>query len=211
MPHGARPGDTTPTAVPSSSGIRCSLPGRSAGSRRGWFEVTPAQACGDHTALLECILREDRPAHDASVRAAGARSGPWEHECRIRTGSGLVKWVHARARPTRTADRNVVWTGVFTDISDRKRIEAGLKASEATYRTLFETVAEGVVYQDRSGRITSANPAALRILGLTMDQMQGRTSLDPRWQAIHEDGTDFPGEEHPPMETLRTGLPVRGS
>ena len=174
------------------------------------FEVTPAQACGDHTALLGCILQADRPAHDASVRAAVARSGPWEHEYRIRTGSGLVKWVHARARPTRTADRNVVWTGVFTDISDRKRIEAGLRASEATYRTLFETVAEGVVYQDRSGRITSANPAALRILGLTMDQMQGRTSLDPCWQAIHEDGTNFPGEEHPPMETLRTGFPVSG-
>ena len=38
------------------------------------FEVTPAQACGDHTALLGCILQEDRPAHDASVRAAVASS-----------------------------------------------------------------------------------------------------------------------------------------
>jgi PAS domain S-box-containing protein len=43
-------------------------------------------------------------------------------------------------------------------------VEAALQASEATYRTLFETVPQGVVYQDATGAITSANPAALRIL-----------------------------------------------
>jgi len=31
---------------------------------------------------------------------------------------------------------------------------------------------------------------------LTIDQMQGRLSVDPRWRAIHQDGSDFPGERH---------------
>jgi PAS domain S-box-containing protein len=48
-----------------------------------------------------------------------------------------------------------------------------LEASEVRYRTLFETMAQGVVYQDGEGRIISANPAAERILGLTTDQMRG--------------------------------------
>lgn len=122
------------------------------------FEITPTQACSDHTTLLGCILQEDRPAHDDSVRAAIARSGPWEHEYRIRTGGGLEKWVHARASPKRGADGNVVWTGVFTDISDRKRIEAGLKASEATYRTLFETVA----ITSRTSTAAGGTPSAMR-------------------------------------------------
>ena len=34
----------------------------------------------------------------------------------------------------------------------------------------------GVVYQDNNGLIISANPAAEEILGLSIDQMQGRTS-----------------------------------
>ncbi len=85
---------------------------------------------------------------------------------------------------------------------------ASLRASEAQYRSLFEAVRHGLVYQDAQGHILSANPAAERILGLSLDQLQGRTSVDPRWQAIHEDGTPFPGETHPGMVALRTGRPV---
>ena len=63
----------------------------------------------------------------------------------------------------------------------------------------------GVVYQDNNGLIISANPAAEEILGLSFDQMQGRTSTDPRWKSIHEDGSNFPGESHPAMVALKTG------
>ncbi len=73
---------------------------------------------------------------------------------------------------------------------------------------LFQTMAQGVVYQNPLGKITSANPAAEKILGLTLDQMQGRTSMDPRWRCIHEDGSDFPGETHPAMMALQTGKNV---
>ena len=94
------------------------------------------------------------------------------------------------------------------DISERRRAEERLKESEARFRALFETMAQGVVYQDAGGKIISANPAAGRILGLTIDQILGRESVDPRWKSIHENGTDFPGEEHPSMVALRTGKPV---
>lgn len=69
-------------------------------------------------------------------------------------------------------------------------------------------MAQGVVFQDAAGRIEMANPAAERILGLSLDQMQGKTSADPEWRSIHEDGSPFPGEEHPAMEALRTGREV---
>jgi diguanylate cyclase (GGDEF)-like protein/PAS domain S-box-containing protein len=88
-------------------------------------------------------------------------------------------------------------------------MQAALQASELTYRTLFETVPQGIVYHDPQGRITSANPAAQRILGLTLQQMQGLTAMDPRWGVTHEDGSPFPGEQHPVSQTLRTGRPVR--
>lgn len=74
---------------------------------------------------------------------------------------------------------------------------------------LFETMVQGVVYQNAQGIIFYANPAAEKILGLTKDQMTGRSPVDPRWKAIHEDGTDFPGETHPAMEALKTGKEVR--
>jgi len=67
-------------------------------------------------------------------------------------------------------------------------------------------MAQGMVYQDSEGRIISANPAAQRILGLTLDSMVGHAS----WESIREDGSPFPGEEHPAMVALRTGKNVTG-
>lgn len=93
-------------------------------------------------------------------------------------------------------------------IAERKQAEHALRHSEEQYRLLFETMAQGVVYQNAEGQITAANQAAERILGLTLDQMQGRTSFDPRWKAIHEDGSDFPGDTHPAIMALRTGQEV---
>jgi len=55
------------------------------------------------------------------------------------------------------------------------------------------------------GRVVTCNAAAERILGLTYDQLIGRTSVDPRWRAIHEDGSPFPGDTHPGMVALATG------
>jgi diguanylate cyclase (GGDEF)-like protein/PAS domain S-box-containing protein len=96
------------------------------------------------------------------------------------------------------------------NITALKVAQETLRASEHTFRTLFETVPQGVVYQDTSGLITAANPAALRILGLSLDQLQGRTSMDPRWHATRDDGSPLPGSEHPSMLALRSGNAVSG-
>ena len=91
----------------------------------------------------------------------------------------------------------------------RGQAEAALGASEAKYRSLFEKMAEGAIYYDAEGRFLSANGAAGQILGLPLDQIRGRTPLDPRWQIVREDGSPFPGETDPVMTTLRTGREVR--
>lgn len=74
---------------------------------------------------------------------------------------------------------------------------------------IFSSIAEGIVMQSAAGVIIECNASAERVLGLTRDQMMGRLSVDPRWRAIHDDGSDFPGSEHPPMIALATGQPVR--
>jgi diguanylate cyclase (GGDEF)-like protein/PAS domain S-box-containing protein len=47
----------------------------------------------------------------------------------------------------------------------RRLAEEALKASEAKYRGLFETIIEGVYQSGRDGRLHSVNPAFVRILG----------------------------------------------
>ena len=77
--------------------------------------------------------------------------------------------------------------------------------------SLFQSMAIGIVYQDSNGKIISANQAAQELLGLTEDQLMGRTSMHPEWHAIHPDGTLFPGETHPAMQALQTGKPVHNT
>lgn len=92
----------------------------------------------------------------------------------------------------------------------QQRARQALADSESRYRGLYHAVAGGIVVQDRMGLITESNALAREILGLTVDEITGRTSANPEWQAVREDGSLFPGGEHPAMVTLRTGKPVQG-
>ncbi len=106
-------------------------------------------------------------------------------------------------------NRLIAGMAITADITERKGMENVLRESEMKYRSLILALDEGIVFQQADGQITLCNPSAERILGLTFDQLRGRTSVDPAWRAIHEDGSDFPGETHPAMVTLRTGQPQR--
>ena len=130
-------------------------------------------------------------------------------EYRIKGSSGDWRWFRDRSIGRRMEGNETIIEGITTEITERVRAEEAIRESEEKHRTLFETMVQGVVYQNADGYIFSANQAAERILGLTLDQMQGRTSMDPRWKAIHEDGSDFPGDTHPSMVALATGKEVR--
>jgi PAS domain S-box-containing protein len=93
------------------------------------------------------------------------------------------------------------------EIAHRQQVEQALRESEERYRSVIEALQEGIVLQDADGRIQACNSSAERILGLSSVELLERTSLDSRWRAVHEDGSPFPGEEHPAMVTLQTGKP----
>jgi PAS domain S-box-containing protein len=119
---------------------------------------------------------------------------------------GRVVWIRLTASLVRDATGEPVhFVSQIEDISEAKRFAEALRAGEERLTNVFRAMAEGLVLQDAAGRIVDCNAAAERILGLSRDQMNGLTSLDSRWRAVHEDHTPFPGEAHPAAVTLRTG------
>ena len=164
--------------------------------------------------LLDAILVDDRERVDAAIRKAHdpASDGRYDVEFRFRHRDGTLRWLKSSAQTVFAgvgAERRPVRTvGGVVDITERHEAEDALRLSELKFRTLFETMNQGVVTQDGSGVIVDANPAAQQILGLSLEQLQGRASTDPRWRTLLPDGGDFPGDQHPAMLALRSGLAV---
>jgi len=133
----------------------------------------------------------------------------YNNEHRMRCKDGSYKWILDRGKViNRDKSGNALrMIGTHSDITQRKTMENALKISEENYRTLIASMNDGVTLQNKNGEIITCNDAALQILGLTKSQITGRTSKDPSWRAVKENGKDFPGEEHPAMQTLKTGMP----
>lgn len=87
--------------------------------------------------------------------------------------------------------------------------EKELKESEEKFRSLVWDMQVGVLLQGSQSEIIMSNPRALELLGLTESQLLGKSSFDPDWNVIHEDGTPYPGTEHPVPQAIATLQPVR--
>jgi diguanylate cyclase (GGDEF)-like protein/PAS domain S-box-containing protein len=72
------------------------------------------------------------------------------------------------------------------------------------YKRLLDALAEGVVVHDVNGAVVEFNHAALEILSLSAEELTGVTPIDPRWSCVRDDGSPFPGEEHPAAVVLQT-------
>jgi diguanylate cyclase (GGDEF)-like protein/PAS domain S-box-containing protein len=78
-------------------------------------------------------------------------------------------------------------------------------AAEQRYQMVVSALYEGVVAYSASGEIVASNPRAQELLGMSEEQLRGRTPLDPRWHAIREDGTAWDPDELPTPRAFRTG------
>lgn len=81
--------------------------------------------------------------------------------------------------------------------------------TDAEFKAFNEKLDFGILKQGPLAEILVSNKAALEMLGLTEEQLLGKTSFDPDWNVIHEDGSDFPGPTHPVSVCIATLKPVK--
>jgi len=82
----------------------------------------------------------------------------------------------------------------FTDITERKRIEAALHSSEKRYRTLVETAEDFITEVTAKGVIVYASPRLYDITGYQLAEVLGKTPFDfmdprhaARWRRTFEE------------------------
>jgi two-component system CheB/CheR fusion protein len=119
------------------------------------------------------LVGYDRLIQD--IRNVLSTLAPIEAEVQIKSGA----WYLMRIRPYRTME-NVIEGAVITlvDISERKRIENSLRASEARFHAFVSQAYAGVAETDPGGRFTYVNDKFSEMLGYARQELLDRTMRD---------------------------------
>jgi PAS domain S-box-containing protein len=98
----------------------------------------------------------------------------------IPRADGTLGWISANTRPLFAAGESVCH-GVMTviqDITQQRQLAEALRQEKAQLQSLFEAIPNPFFYKDCAGRYMGCNAAFERYLGLSKDQIVGRTAYD---------------------------------
>jgi PAS domain S-box-containing protein len=120
---------------------------------------------------------EDRRRHNEIVDYAVKHGTSYQSVCRmIRPDNGQIVWLDLRAVPVTDSDGHVTTlSGVAIDITERKRAEQELMASEERLRAILNTAADAIITIDHGGIIQSVNAATERMFGYTPAELVGQS------------------------------------
>ncbi len=93
--------------------------------------------------------------------------------------------------------------------ADLTQAHAALSVSEQRFRTLTENMRVGLTVQDDQSKVVLFNSRALELLGLSADQLLGKSSFNTDMRVIHEDGSPFVSSDRPTPQAIATRQPVR--
>ncbi|HEY8113865.1 MAG TPA: PAS domain S-box protein, partial [Actinomycetes bacterium] len=145
------------------------------------------------TELYAKVLHpEDRERILAEYRRTRDTDEPFRAEYRMIARDGSVHWFHDEAAVIRDeAGRPAYFHGFLLDITEQKRAEEALRASEERFRGVTDAATDAIVSAGSDGRVRSWNRGAERMFGWRAGEIVGRplTVLMPeRLRALHEQG-----------------------
>lgn len=114
-----------------------------------------------------------------------------QFENRYLCKDGSFKWLSWNSFPY--PEENII-VGVARDITDRKALDESLRLSEERYKLIDDASSDSIYSYDLQGRFTHVNTALCKLLGLTSDQIVGKTHQElgfpedqcNEWERLHK-------------------------
>jgi PAS domain S-box-containing protein len=182
---------------------------------RGFTYISPR--CEELIGLHPDIIMEGRLSIDSYIHPDDLESfhrtveqsvrtiSEWSWKGRCKGPAGYF-WIETKSSPLRKEDGRIVYHGIFSDITETKRLEDNQHASENRYRNLVEQLPLGIVVHT-NGIIRFANAQAARLVGAKdPSELLGKEALQfvhPDFRTIAKEriGSILRGQTVPPMET----------
>lgn len=133
-----------------------------------WFSLT-------HPDELESL--------EKSITESMTNMTPWQWEGRFINPEGETIWLYGSSTPINSFDGSTLWNGVFFDVTERRKTEAALKASEAHLQQAQKISRIGHWALDLAKNEFSGSDELFRIFGLPREQAE----FDNFIEIIHPD------------------------
>jgi two-component system cell cycle sensor histidine kinase/response regulator CckA len=125
--------------------------------------------------VLARVHPDDRDRFVEGVRACLAAGTEYQNLYRVVRPDGTVRWLEEWGTLSRDAAGNAVrLVGISIDITDRKKAEGALRASEARKSAILETALDCIITMDHEGNVVEFNSAAERTFGYRRAEVVGK-------------------------------------
>ncbi|MGE5657735.1 MAG: EAL domain-containing protein [Actinomycetota bacterium] len=125
-------------------------------------------------------------AQIAKIRTAYFRREALRIELINYRKDGSTYWVELNSVPVTDAQGNLThWVSVQRNVTDRKRMEQALFEEKELAQVTLQSIGDGVITTDASGRISSINPVAAKLTGWSTTEALG-LPLPQVLRIVHE-------------------------
>lgn len=136
------------------------------------FDYEPGSTQKTYEEWAVRIHPDDRQRVEAIVQATVTGKLP-QHRCeyRIVCRDGSIRWMDGIGEIRTDEAGKIYLAGLVNDITDRKRHEENLQASEELFRYTFEYTPVGFAHVAPNGQLLRVNPRFCEILGYTKAEL----------------------------------------
>jgi PAS domain S-box-containing protein len=143
-----------------------------------YFGFEASVVAADASLIFGAIHEDDITGVQASITDSARTLSPWSREFRYHHPKKGLLWVLAMSVPQREADGSTLWHGFTMEVTDLRKTQAALHASEERLRTTLDDLMEGCQILCFDWRYLYLNKAAVAYSRQPREKLIGRTMMD---------------------------------